>query len=376
MDSLRGKLLIASPALVDPNFHRTVILIAEHTDEGAMGLVLNRPAETLVAEAVPDLSELADDGAPVYVGGPVAADSVIVLAEFDEPVARRRAARRRPRLRRQRRRATSPTSPAACAARASSPATPAGARASSRASSRRSRGSSSRRAARRSSARTRSAVGGGAAAQGPRVRAALDDAAGPVRQLARPRVRITPRGLTGLPRRTGPGRRGVCRPCPQTPTTSTTSSPPIPEGMTLGEYRRARMNRQPKPVRKGPRWFPHAARARRLRLDSPAAGAVTAPAAVNSVLPSGRRTIAMRDPARRGPRSVLVLLEPVVALELDASRSSAPIAASTSGPSSRARCRPRSPPRPRASPARWCRRRRRPSRTASTSTSRSPSTSP
>jgi putative transcriptional regulator len=85
MDSLRGKLLIASPALIDPNFHRAVILIAEHTGEGAMGLVLNRPAETLVADVVPDLSDLADDGAPVYFGGPVAADSVIVLAEFDDP---------------------------------------------------------------------------------------------------------------------------------------------------------------------------------------------------------------------------------------------------------------------------------------------------
>ncbi len=85
MDSLRGRLLIASPVLVDPNFHRTVVLIAEHTEEGAMGLVLNRPAETLVAEAAPDLSDLADIGAPLYVGGPVASDSVIVLAEFDEP---------------------------------------------------------------------------------------------------------------------------------------------------------------------------------------------------------------------------------------------------------------------------------------------------
>jgi putative transcriptional regulator len=85
MESLRGKLLIASPALIDPNFHRTVILIAEHTGEGAMGLVLNRPAETLVADVVPDLSELADEDAPVYFGGPVASDSVIVLAEFDDP---------------------------------------------------------------------------------------------------------------------------------------------------------------------------------------------------------------------------------------------------------------------------------------------------
>jgi putative transcriptional regulator len=85
MDSVRGRLLIASPVLLDPNFHRTVILIAEHTDDGAMGLVLNRPAETLVVDAVPDLSDLADPAAPVYVGGPVASDSVIVLAEFDEP---------------------------------------------------------------------------------------------------------------------------------------------------------------------------------------------------------------------------------------------------------------------------------------------------
>jgi putative transcriptional regulator len=50
-----------------------------------MGLVLNRPAEPLVADVVPDLSELADDDAPVYFGGPVASDSVIVLAEFDDP---------------------------------------------------------------------------------------------------------------------------------------------------------------------------------------------------------------------------------------------------------------------------------------------------
>ena len=85
MDSLRGRLLIASPALIDPNFHRSVVLIAEHTEDGAMGLVLNRPAESLVSEVVPDLSGLAAEDALVYVGGPVASDSVIVLAEFDEP---------------------------------------------------------------------------------------------------------------------------------------------------------------------------------------------------------------------------------------------------------------------------------------------------
>jgi putative transcriptional regulator len=84
-ESLRGKLILASPILRDPNFARTVVLIAEHTDEGAMGLVLNRPATSTVGEAVPDLSWLAGDAEPVYVGGPVAETAVIVLAEFERP---------------------------------------------------------------------------------------------------------------------------------------------------------------------------------------------------------------------------------------------------------------------------------------------------
>jgi putative transcriptional regulator len=84
-ESLRGKLILASPVLRDPNFARAVVLIAEHTDDGAMGLVLNRPAAASVGEAVPDLSWLAGDDDPVYVGGPVAETAVIVLAEFDRP---------------------------------------------------------------------------------------------------------------------------------------------------------------------------------------------------------------------------------------------------------------------------------------------------
>jgi putative transcriptional regulator len=84
-ESLRGKLLLASPTLLDPNFVRTVVLIAEHTEEGAMGLVLNRPAASTVAEAVPDLGWLTGDDELVYVGGPVAETAVIVLAEFARP---------------------------------------------------------------------------------------------------------------------------------------------------------------------------------------------------------------------------------------------------------------------------------------------------
>ncbi|HVW18714.1 MAG TPA: YqgE/AlgH family protein [Solirubrobacteraceae bacterium] len=85
MESLRGKLLIAAPVLADPNFARTVVLIAEHGADGALGVVLNRPSEATVREVVPDLGEVVDDDEPVFVGGPVQPDGVLVLAEFEDP---------------------------------------------------------------------------------------------------------------------------------------------------------------------------------------------------------------------------------------------------------------------------------------------------
>jgi len=85
MDSARGQLLIAGPALLDPNFWRTVVLVIEHSEEGALGLVINRPSETSVGDAVPQLEELLDPGDPVFVGGPVQPSAVIVLAEFEDP---------------------------------------------------------------------------------------------------------------------------------------------------------------------------------------------------------------------------------------------------------------------------------------------------
>jgi putative transcriptional regulator len=84
-DSLKGSLLVATPALVDPNFRRTVVLVAEHGEAGAMGVVLNRPSETAVAEAIPELVSFAGDEEPVFVGGPVAVDSLLALAEVEEP---------------------------------------------------------------------------------------------------------------------------------------------------------------------------------------------------------------------------------------------------------------------------------------------------
>ena len=85
-DSLRGQLLIASPALVDPNFARSVVLITEHGPEGAMGVVLNRPSETEVAEVATELTDVAGSE-PVFIGGPVQPQALVVLAEFNDPAA-------------------------------------------------------------------------------------------------------------------------------------------------------------------------------------------------------------------------------------------------------------------------------------------------
>jgi putative transcriptional regulator len=85
VSSLRGKLILAGPILKDPNFDRTVVLITEHTEEGAMGLVLNRPSEATIGQAVPDLTWVADPDDTVYVGGPVGPNGVIVLAEWIDP---------------------------------------------------------------------------------------------------------------------------------------------------------------------------------------------------------------------------------------------------------------------------------------------------
>ncbi len=84
-ESLAGKLLLASPTLLEPNFLRTVVLIGVHSEEGAMGVVLNRPSTVTVAEAVPQLEPAAGALEPVFVGGPVQPNSIVFLAEFEDP---------------------------------------------------------------------------------------------------------------------------------------------------------------------------------------------------------------------------------------------------------------------------------------------------
>ena len=80
--SLKGQLLIAAPKLAD-YFARSVVLVLEHSEEGAMGVVLNRPTNIPVAEAVPDLAELAGEDSLMHAGGPVSPSTVIALGDVD-----------------------------------------------------------------------------------------------------------------------------------------------------------------------------------------------------------------------------------------------------------------------------------------------------
>ena len=75
-----GSLLVANPLLPDPNFDRTVVLLIAHNEEGALGLVLNRPSKMEVAEPLPQWEHLAAEPAVLFLGGPVRHEAVICLA--------------------------------------------------------------------------------------------------------------------------------------------------------------------------------------------------------------------------------------------------------------------------------------------------------
>jgi len=82
----KGRLLVASPSLVDPNFHRTVVLLLEHSTEGALGVVLNRPSLLNTRETLPDrFTASIPEDEHIYEGGPVEPESVILLADFTDP---------------------------------------------------------------------------------------------------------------------------------------------------------------------------------------------------------------------------------------------------------------------------------------------------
>ena len=84
-DSLRGQLLVSAGSLYDPNFRHTVVLVGEHKAEGALGVVLSRRSELTVAEAFPTLASVVPHGERLMIGGPVRAESAVLLAELADP---------------------------------------------------------------------------------------------------------------------------------------------------------------------------------------------------------------------------------------------------------------------------------------------------
>jgi putative transcriptional regulator len=82
--STKGRLLVATPVIGDPNFERTVILMIEHTDEGALGIVLNRATDVELPGRLPGWDALAAHPNVVFVGGPVQPDAVICLGAVSD----------------------------------------------------------------------------------------------------------------------------------------------------------------------------------------------------------------------------------------------------------------------------------------------------
>lgn len=86
-EHLKGRLLVATPNLGDPNFERTVVLMLEHGDEGALGVVLNRPSELDLADPLPEWARAAAHPPVVFIGGPVAPSAAVCLARVGAPGA-------------------------------------------------------------------------------------------------------------------------------------------------------------------------------------------------------------------------------------------------------------------------------------------------
>lgn len=84
--TLEGRLLVSKPALHDDSFNGTITLLVEHDQGGAIGLILNRPTELVMADAFSEWGSMAPDGEPIFSGGPVEAGSMVVLADgsFDD----------------------------------------------------------------------------------------------------------------------------------------------------------------------------------------------------------------------------------------------------------------------------------------------------
>lgn len=89
-----GRLLVATPELVDPNFTQSVVLLLDHDHDGSLGVIINRPTPILVASVLEGWSSAADPPEVLHEGGPVSKDAALAVAELrpgvEDPVGFRR----------------------------------------------------------------------------------------------------------------------------------------------------------------------------------------------------------------------------------------------------------------------------------------------
>lgn len=78
--SCAGRLLVASPLLGEGPFHRAVVLVVEHDEDGALGVVVNAPSPVAVGDVLPSWQPYASGPGVVFRGGPVSLDSALALA--------------------------------------------------------------------------------------------------------------------------------------------------------------------------------------------------------------------------------------------------------------------------------------------------------
>jgi putative transcriptional regulator len=84
-ESLAGRLLVAAPTLLDPNFYRTVVILVRHDEEGAMGLILNRRSQEPAAPYLNDWAEFLEVDGLVFEGGPVERERAVGLVAPEDP---------------------------------------------------------------------------------------------------------------------------------------------------------------------------------------------------------------------------------------------------------------------------------------------------
>jgi len=81
----KGVFLVASPSLNDPNFRQSVVLVLEHGSQGTLGIIVNRPTDKLLSEALPDVAALKGTNHRLFAGGPVQPSVMLLLSRLKEP---------------------------------------------------------------------------------------------------------------------------------------------------------------------------------------------------------------------------------------------------------------------------------------------------